>query len=157
MKGWSGVCRDVQARRVRERGRAKETRDAEAPRCVRLKAVDDADEVAKVRWDVGVLTGGDVHAGGRALADELEPVEVGRADRLFEPSDSVFGEPLGEGECLLRGVGAVGVDEELGGTDRLPRSFHPQDVGLGLASYFHLDACDSVGDPAAQLLLETSG
>ncbi len=124
MDAGRSVRRERQAEGVREHAGPEEPGDAAASRGVGLKHVDAArlEHPPEVLEVVAVLPGGDLHAGRRAVAEQSQPVEVVGRDRLFEPGDVLLRELLRLREGMLPIVGAVGVDEELGGvTDRGPR------------------------------------
>ena len=132
---------------------------AQAARRVRLQDVDCArlEHVPEVPGVEAVLTGGDRL--WNAAAHERETLEIIGRDRLLEVADALLRELLGQANRLLDGVGAVGVDEQLRvGTDRLARHPHPLDVdrwpGAPIGADLHLDARDSLLDPAAELLGE---
>ena len=80
--------------RLAQRAGLQKAGDAAAARHIRLLHVDRAgrQHAAKIIERVAVLAGGDVHAGGRALAQQPQAVEIVGGDRLLEPGDAVLGE-----------------------------------------------------------------
>src|SRR5207237_10571110 len=123
-----------------------------------VKAVDAAagDEVAEVGRHVRVLAGGDLEPGGRAVAQEPQALEIGRADRLLVPGDAPLApEAHGPSQGLLALEPAVRVDVELRlVADRLPRRVEALRVARGLARDLDLHPRDPLSDPALELLTE---
>ena len=126
------VRREVEVEGRRQRACPQEAGDPAAARDVRLQAVDAAEEVAEVGRHVGVLAGGDVKAGRRAVAQQPQALEVGRAHRLLVPRHAPLAcKPRRPRERLLAGERAVRVDVQLRVVaDRLPCSVEPFRVAL---------------------------
>ncbi len=141
-----------------EGGDGEEAGDAAAAGGVGLEDVDGlgVEHGAEVEAAPAVLAGGDVHAGGPLVAKEVEAREVVGADGLFEPGDAELGmEAVGEAEGLLFGVGAVGIDEQLGlVADGFAGGADAVRIFFGVGADFDFDAGDAVLDPALELLGE---
>jgi hypothetical protein len=113
--------------------------------------------VAEIVQIVAIFPGGDLHAGRRAVADQVQPFQVIGGDRLLEPDHAQAGEHVRQGQGLLARVGAVGVHEKLGVlADGVAGGPHPLGIPRGLTADFHFDARNALLRPAAELLLKLS-
>ena len=154
MEGGRAVGGERDPAGLAQGGHAEEVGDARAARGVRLQDVHRArvEHALEVGQVVAVLAGRDLHARGRAVAQEPQPFEVVRGDRLLEPRHAVGGEALGQPQRFLARVGAVGVDEQLDlATHGLARRPHARGIGRGLASHLHLHHAHPLAPPAAEL------
>ena len=123
-----------------------------AARDIGLLHVDRAgsQHAPEVEHVVAILAGGDVHAGGGAVAHQPQAVEVIGGDRLFEPAHAVFiGENFRLPEGLLSRVRAIGIDVQFRRRpDRLASHSHAFHIRLGVAPDLHLHPRNSLLDPA---------
>src|SRR5690625_3801069 len=128
---------------LREGGGVEEAGDPAAAGGICLEDVDCSrlEQPAEVRRGVAILAGGDIHPGGAMVAQQAESGEVVGGDGLLEPGDVVYlPEMVGEGEGLLAGVGAIGIDIERDvGADRLAGGVDPGGGGCGVGPELHLD------------------
>ena len=87
---------------------------------------------------VAVLPGGDVHARGRTVTQQMQPVQVVRRDRFLEPHDAGVTEGFRLRQRVLTAVGAVGIHVErslrpdgLTGGAHPAKALEPEDVEVG--------------------------
>src|SRR5581483_11482479 len=127
--------------RLTKRDGFEETCESGAARSICLEHVDSScfqhsSEVPRV---VSVLTGGDIHSGRSAIANQAQTVDIVGGDRLLEPCNVGVSEDLSLLQGLLAAVGAVGVDEQLRiFPDGIASHPHALDIGPGIASDLHL-------------------
>ena len=135
--------RDVEG--VAERRRTEESGDPAAPRRVGLEHVDGFrfEHPPEIHRVVAILAGGDSHARRRAVAQQMQALEIVGRDGLLEPRDVGMRKCLCKGERLLPLVGAIGIHEEFGVSDRIARGANALDVSLRLAPDFHLHGAKS--------------
>ena len=138
---------------------AEQLGDAGASSDVGLENVDRSglEHPLEVDRVIAVFAGGDLHPGGRAVAQEPQAFEVVGGHGLLEPAHAgVVREAPREVERLLARVGAVGVDEQARiRADRPACCLHALGIAVGLRTDLHLHSWNPLLDPAAQLGCET--
>ena len=139
-----------------ERRRLQEAGDAAAARGVGLQHVDRAglEHAPEVRQVVAVLAGRDLHAGGRAVAQKPQPVEVVGRHRLLEPASRPLSakrsRPVAAPACARRRRSRR---RKLGlGADRLARRVTRSRSASGSRPTFIFTRGMPCVDPAAELL-----
>ena len=148
---------DGKLERLCEGGRLQEPRQSQAAGGVCLEHVHRAglQHAPEVSAVVSVFAGGDPHPVRRAIAQQSQPFQIIRRNRLLEPGGAEIGELGGESQRLLAFVRPVRVDEQVTRrTDRLARNLDAVAVNRGVRADLHLDGAEAGGRPPAQLLCQ---
>ncbi len=157
MQGGCAVAGKVDVKCLAQGCNLKEGCHAPASRHVGLLHVNSMrfEHPADITDRVSIFASRNLNSGRDPVPDSCETFQVIRRYGLFEPANILLGERTSEAQCLLDRVGAIGVDKQLSGADRMLSQFNTPWIVFRMRADFHLDErATIIGHPATKLAFE---